>query len=109
MNFRVTDIKLRDNSPDSYKQSRKRRTIVHVWPEGESILDNLNNRRSRPVKLFRKAVEDAFDTLGVDKSNVKLSWRQKAGCNCGCSPGFIVDGWDSVLHRKDVHITITGE
>ena len=107
MNFRMIEVELHDHARD--KQRRRTKTIAFVWPKGESIMENLVNRRSRPIKQFRKAVNQALDSLGVDKNNLTISWRQKAGCPCGCSPGFIIDGWDSVLHRKDVHITITGE
>ena len=79
---------------------------IYIWPEGESLLDNLMNRNSRPIKAYRKAMESALDSMGVDRSKLYIKWSQKAGCSCGCSPGFIVNGWDLKLHQKDLYVTV---
>ena len=77
---------------------------VYVWPKNESVIENFVNRRSRPLNLYRQALREGLSNAGVDLSNVDYRWSQKAGCSCGCSPGFIVDGYDPVLYGKDVHI-----
>ena len=112
MNFRVTDTNFRhhqDAANPRFYRGRSKKTIAFVWPEGETIMQNLMNRRSRPIKQFRQSVEQAFDAIGVNRNNITIKWSQKAGCQCGCSPGFIIDGWDAVLYKKDVHITIKGD
>ena len=80
---------------------------VYVWPKNESVIENFVNRRSRPLNLYRQALREGLSNAGVDLSNVDYRWSQKAGCSCGCSPGFIVDGYDPVLYGKDVHIELT--
>jgi hypothetical protein len=60
---------------------------VYIWEEGESIMDNF--------------LRDCLAERGVDVAELK--WSQKAGCSCGCSPGFIDTAWQL---RSDLHITI---
>jgi len=65
--------------------SKKPRLYVEV--KGESLLDNLANRTTRPHavwgKILRKAIAQAPELDG------RIGWYQKAGCSCPCSPGFI--------------------
>lgn len=75
---------------------------VYVFESGESILDNLENRRSRPSKAYREFVLQAHPEL-----EGKIRWSQKAGCSCGCSPGFLVDHTVRVDGTPaDIYITI---
>lgn len=100
----ITETKLiamRDPRRNGYKV----KTRIYVWPEGETILQNLENRRSRPLKLYRQVAVDALAKLEVDTSKLEIKWSQKAGCSCGCSPGFVVDGWNEKLSGNDLHIT----
>lgn len=64
---------------------------IYFFHSGETIVDNLMNRRSRPSNLYREVLKTIFEQLGMD-SKTKVVWSQKAGCRCGCSPGFIVQG-----------------
>lgn len=57
------------------------------------------------LKQGTKAVREAgiplvASFLGADPAVVKLYFSSKAGCSCGCSPGFIVDSTDPVLKAK---------
>lgn len=77
---------IKRNEPERreyYSHSR-----VYIWPKGETILENLVERRTRPYNKWRPLVLQALQENGV--SVRKLTWSQKAGCVCGCSPGFIV-------------------
>ena len=82
------------------------KTRVYIWPEGETVIQNLMARRSRPLNEYRGLLREAFRKMDVDQSRVTYRWSQKAGCGCGCSPGFIVDGWDPALDGKDVHVSV---
>lgn len=69
---------------------------VYIFHD-ENILENLENRFSRPVKFYRAEVlpqvkSHIKETLGIEVENLKFSWSQKAGCSCGCSPGFVIKG-----------------
>lgn len=70
---------------------------VYFFPEGESIYENLEKRYARPYEAFRKLLPEVFERVGFGASEAaqlaaSSKWSQKAGCGCGCSPGFIVKG-----------------
>ena len=98
MNFKITNLKAeyepyysRKNEP--YKASNK----LYIWPEGETILENLYNRHDRPSKLWKKEIIPAViaKLAQVDPEaylavkDEEWGWRQKCGCSCPCSPGFV--------------------
>lgn len=62
-------------------------TVIYVWTEGETILENLASRRCKPYTAYKEMLEPHLASLGVPPG-AELSWDQKAGCKCGCSPGF---------------------
>ena len=81
---------------------RSNRSRIYIWPEGETIMDNLQNRRTRPYSVFRKQViPQVLEQLGWP-ADTKVSWSQRAGCQCGCSPGFIVND----TRCQSVHVTV---
>lgn len=102
MELKVAKIDTRDAEVKKFSYKSK----IYIWPEGESLLDNLINRDSRPLKAYRAVMEKALDSLGISRDGLEIKWSRKAGCGCGCSPGFIVDGWNAKLHRKDLHVTV---
>ena len=98
MTFEITNLKAeyepyysRKNEP--YKWSNK----LYIWPEGETILENLYNRHDRPSKLWKKEIIPAvIAKLAQENPEAYLAvkdeewgWRQKCGCSCPCSPGFV--------------------
>lgn len=40
---------------------------------------------------------------------VKFSWSQRAGCTCGCSPGFIITGALRVVAHEWSHGVGSGD
>jgi hypothetical protein len=96
----VTKVDVREN----HSREFNRKTRVYVWPEGETLMENLQNRRGRPHTVYRKEVlPGVLRQMGLSE-NTKVRWSQYAGCSCPCSPGFVVD--DS--YGKTVHVTVTG-
>jgi hypothetical protein len=85
-------VRRRDNSLGWARGNREFNSATRVYVDfpGETVLDNLANRRSRPFTALKPFVKKALATLGLD-TDVKVRWSQKAGCNCGCSPGFVLD------------------
>lgn len=81
--------------------NRRKKTRIYFHPEGESILENLANRRNRPYNEYRRLLDDVFREVGIRPKRV--NWSRYAGCSCGCSPGFIVgDDWN-----REVFVTVT--
>jgi len=78
------------------------RSRVYVWPEGESLIENLMNRRQRPYNVYKKEVlPKLFEQLGLP-STVRARWSRYAGCTCPCSPGFILEG----VRNRQFHVTV---
>jgi len=102
MEVKVTTQFVRQQRGARYAQ----KTRVYVHPTEETVLENFKNRRSRPLNTYREALRTGLSALGVDLSRVDYKWSQKAGCSCGCSPAFIVDGWDAAIAGKDVWVEI---
>ena len=101
MTLQVKNIQIRERGNVEYKEWIKQ-TRIYVWPQGESILENLENRRQRPYTTYKKEViPSVLEKMGLP-ADTKVRWSQYAGCSCPCSPGFIVDG-DS---RRDVHVDV---
>lgn len=72
------------------KNRRDGRPAVYFFLDGENVLQNLSDRRSRPYDDFKKVLDQALEMAGL--TNIKasdLGWSQYAGCTCPCSPGFI--------------------
>lgn len=77
-------------------------SFVSVFPDGESIIDNLLDRHDRPWHIWKPMVEKALREMGVEFE--KLAWRQRYYCECPCSPGFVVVG--TVGPGYDYHFTV---
>lgn len=110
MNFKITFLRV-----DIPEKSVKNR--MFIFPDGETIMDNLINRHSRPHQIYKKEViplvmkelKKKFpDTYKKVKDNT-WKWSQYAGCSCGCSPGFIGSTKDNVEIFVDVKMLKDGK
>lgn len=89
------------------KTTRQRREYLskprlYMSHRNESMVENLLNRRSRPTAVYRELLPEIFEKLGLP-ATTKARWSQKAGCGCGCSPGFIINThgrWDAFAEIK---------
>lgn len=99
--------------PRGWRDPDQSTTRIYVWPENENVLTNfMVGRRNRPVDAYRKVLlDEVLPALGIE--NAKVGWRRKAGCSCGCSPGFVLVDTDGRQrsHRvqgmiADIHVTI---
>lgn len=76
--------------------ARQKTAHCYFFLTGESIVENLQNRRNRPHKEYKKLLSEVFSkTQFADlwkAGHIKASWSQKCGCSCGCSPGFRLTG-----------------
>jgi len=111
--LRIKSITLRPKSGASSKPNATsfyHRPRIYVRPEGETIVENfLEGRHTRPYTLYKKEVlPQLFRVLGLGgpgiDNRIKVSWSQKAGCSCPCSPGFIVKDGNVPF---DIHVTVT--
>lgn len=79
---------------EPYRDNNK----AYIWASGESVIENLFNRHSRPYKLYQehvlpeilKEVAEKHPEYEISTNPKDWGWRQKCGCKmCPCSPGFI--------------------
>jgi len=80
------------------------KSVVYVHVKNESLWDDFANRTSRPHTAWKPFVERALREHGFEFS--KLTWSQKAGCSCPCSPGFIVS---TGTRGHDLWVTIEAD
>lgn len=90
-----------------------------------NAIEDLANRTRRPHNAWKLDVTIALEELqakGLTSfrgENFKMSWSQKAGCSCGCSPAFIFssiyavslypsDDMRQFLSRFDIFVQLIG-
>lgn len=93
--MRITRVNVMPRGKGDFSSSRPR---IYVFPKGETLIENLRNRKSRPYTSYKKEVlPKLLEMLEREHPNEfsaingrKIVWSQYAGCSCPCSPGFIV-------------------
>lgn len=96
----IIEVEKRDAK--KYKDMREK-AKVYFFIDNETLLDNLENRRNRPYNEYRKALPTVYEMVGLEgMEDYKARWSQYAGCTCGCSPGFVIDG----LRGFNIYVTI---
>jgi hypothetical protein len=101
------EIEVRDREAPKPWQGKEMKaynskTRIYFFHEGENVLEMFGNRAARPSKLYATYLGDVAEKMGLPRTT-KFKWSQKAGCACGCSPGFIADEI-----RRDVFVTLSG-
>lgn len=84
--MKIVSLTIQKKSPKYFRE----RTVIYISPEGETILEQLDTRRNKPYTVYRKQFLPEILKQAGYPADTKVSWSQKAGCGCGCSPGFIV-------------------
>lgn len=110
--LKITSVKFVPPHRDDERTARVKKLVISIWPKEETVLDNLENRFSRPYVEWKKLLPEAIKQVATDLSvtpeyaqeAVKdAKWSQKAGCNCGCSPGFVIPG---IFTKGSMHVDI---
>lgn len=99
----MTQVNIEVHRAQLDRRYRQKKTRVYFSHNDETIYDNLMNRRARPVDVYKTYLRAVSDNLGITARMAKFRWSQKAGCGCGCSPGFICDE----DYGKDVWVTLS--
>lgn len=76
-------------------RDRQRRNVLYFSVTNQEFAKPVKEllsgfRWNNPFRDYRKLLPEVFEKLGLPKTT-KARWSQKAGCSCGCSPGFILD------------------
>ena len=105
MNIKVSR-RHRQSGSEPYRYNNK----IYIFIDNESVMDNLMQRRSRPWMYYKKEIipavmkwlEENENQVFMDIKSKHVSWRQRCGCSCPCSPGFVLGSSGSI----DVFVTI---
>ena len=89
----------------------RNRNKIYFFLDGKSVIENLLNRRNRPYEMYRENcipklleyLKDNHPAIYEVVKNEKWSWRQRCGCSCPCSPGFI---GDSRFGSQDIYVDV---
>ena len=85
---------------------RQKTAHCYFFLTGESIMENLQNRRNRPNKEFKALLGKVFEKTKFNQlwldGHIKANWSQQCGCSCGCSPGFRLTG----LYGKNIFVDV---
>ena len=106
------DIKYRRKSVSDIAKNVK--TRIYVNRDSDTVLSWLHDRiegRQRPHSVWGATIVPiVLANLGIDLETTTWRWSQKAGCDCGCSPAFILDAellpWNSPIRLHDIHVTV---
>lgn len=90
-------MKVEQHNKDRVDRAKYMR--VYIWPS-ETVLEQFFNRRARPVSEYRKNILPEVLKIQGLPADTKYRWSQTAGCQCGCSPAFILN----VESRSDIHV-----
>lgn len=99
MKYQITKLEVRQRTESSEMNNRSR---VYIEHEKESIAENLLTRFSRDVSAYKTQVVPILCQI-LNLTSRDFSWSQKAGCSCGCSPGFRL-----ASRGYDVFMTVRG-
>lgn len=91
--------------PEPMERTRRKKSRIFVWDANQSIQEQVTGRNARPIEDFAELIPEAIKAAGLH--GVKnVSYSPKA-CTCGCTPGFMADGWllDDLGRKYDLHIT----
>ena len=92
-----------DSVPHSKFKPRYKTSRLYFDYKGETVMDDLQNRRSRPADLLKVLLPEIFKHYNINPKHAK--WSQYAGCSCPCSPGFILYG----VYGKNYAVTVEKE
>jgi hypothetical protein len=100
--MQVTISNPKARTRENGQKDRFSKSRIYIDVQGETIMDNLMNRKSRPYQQYKALMPMIFELLNIEPKPV--AWSQYAGCSCPCSPGFIIKEGDRGV---DYWITIT--
>ena len=110
--MQIKEIKIKRYSS---RQGEKKQSSpkMYIFIENESVMENLQNRRTRPYNEYKKLIipkvmesiskthPDLFERI----RDIKWGWDRYCGCSmCPCSPGFIGEG--AYYESTDIYVTI---
>lgn len=97
--------------PASERRNTSRHARIHLFPKDYNVLDDFEKRwgNKRTNREYVNQLRIQVLPQIVKQYNIsdvsKIQWSSKAGCACGCSPGFIVHE-DVAVVNHDIFVEI---
>lgn len=95
--MKITRVQVKPYLGTDPKKTTYKRMRVHFFAHGEATVPGL--KKLLPEVLAKAGVHPEAIKVCVQQSR----WSQKAGCSCGCSPGFVVNN----LAGREVFVDAT--
>ena len=114
MQIEIKSLRIQQESYSNRKGEPYRdRNKLYIWPTGENVLENLFNRHNRPAKVWKEEVipvlleriQAEHPELFQSIKDANWGWRQKCGCTCPCSPGFVSDKFGTVTISAEINFS----
>lgn len=103
------DISIKTINHDRRRLNAGSKTRIFVFYKDETVRQLFERRFKRPVDGWREIAAGAANMCGLSTKGRTIaeavSWSRKAGCSCGCSPGFILKS-DYYRPGFDIYVTI---
>ena len=77
------------DNENMFHMGERTKMKLYFFPKNQSLIETIMKRYNSPSDLWKKLGSEAMAELGYRIKDNKLSFSQKAGCSCGCSPGLI--------------------
>jgi len=100
---KISEIHLRRR--DRSEKAKKPR--IYLFAENYNPIEDMKSgeRWNKPHLQIKPLLAEVFRRLGHEIVGWTFTWNQKAGCGCGCSPGFVVGGCPTNIEIFDVWLT----
>jgi hypothetical protein len=77
------------DNENMFHMGERTKMKLYFFPKNQSLIETIMKRYNSPAVLWKKLGSEAMAELGYRIKDNKLSFSQKAGCSCGCSPGLV--------------------
>lgn len=68
------------------------RSIIYIIINSPTVMKEIQDKKDKYQNVFRKEVLPTVFQKAKMPLDTKVVWSDKAGCSCGCSPGFLITG-----------------
>lgn len=111
--MKIVNVKRVRNSPNRPGSGGPitRQLRIYFHPTGSAADGTITERRREYRRLLDEVYAIARVSMTIDELQAgrRAAWSAKAGCSCGCSPGFVVKNhmcsyvlWVDVIGDEDL-------
>ena len=72
------------------------RSIIYIFINSPTVMKEIQEKKDKYQNVIRKEVLPTVFKKAKMPLNTRVIWSDKAGCSCGCSPGFLITGYNGM-------------